>query len=352
MKGIAILRVDKKTGNFSCLVGRFDTPTPTDVSFYGSMTDMQVIATVRSGCKPLNFAVDSTGIKESCGAFSRLEPTKGVEPRVILAELQTKSNRTLGYVTASVSTGLLNIKEKDMFSFCEKARVAGVSFIQNGIYRVVKDVPTIACYPNSPYHVIYVNVASKVKPIAKPVTTSSGADVLSKTPDIERRSTSKGKEKLSEHGFTQDQLAELMLAKENGVNPSFIANRKLSPEQMRILWVAKKNRVASEYFARPEFSREQMIFFADRLIDKRVFKDCYPIINPKYNVDQLAELYLGITQGVDISSYANEKLSAEQMYVERMRLEASTYSKTEWKKQDDMYYIDKFLSAVSGKPRM
>lgn len=351
MNGIAILRSNKKANDYSCLVGGFDTPNPTNVTFYKSLNTQQVLSTVKSGYKPLNFSVDSRGIVDSCGIFSRLEVSKGIEPRVILAELQTRSGRTLGYVTAGLNSGLVNIKKQELLDLCEKARKVGVSFIQNGIYRVVKGVPAIACYPESPYHIIYVDVASKVRPTAKPVQQSTSVSNLTKKPENSDRPVSKGKERLSEHGFTQEQLAELMLAKENGVNPSFIANRKLSTEQMRILWVAKKNRVASEYFARPEFSKEQMIFFADRLIDKRVFKDCYPIINPKYSVDQLVELYLGITQGVDISSYADEKLTADQMHEERRRLEAAAYSKTGWEKYSNEYYADKFLSAVANKSK-
>lgn len=95
---------------------------------------------------------------------------------------------------------------------------------------------------------------------------------------------------------------------------------------MRVLWTAKRNKRCVEYFANPKFSDKQMQFLSERLTDKQVFTDCKVMINPKYSVDQMTELYLGCSEGLDCSSFANPDISAEKMRIERMKLENEFFS--------------------------
>ena len=93
-----------------------------------------------------------------------------------------------------------------------------------------------------------------------------------------------------------------------------------------------------------------MQFFADRLVSDKMFEDCKGIINPAYSVDQLSELYLGIYDGIDYTSYADARLSSEEMYVKRSELSCSTYAKVlvgENNSKDVKVFLNK-ISANKG----
>lgn len=259
----------------------------------------------------LNGSLIKGKIKDDCGIFSRLDDKNGVSPRVILAEIVSQSGRVLGYKILNKNGAVQNITKDTLFGLCASAKLRGVSFVQNGIYSDKSGVKSISCYPNKPFQKI-VQV-----PKSKPVERVSQVNKEQNKQDLKQESK-----------YTQSQLKELKLAKDNDVNPLLIANPKLSAEQMHIIWTSKKNKMASEYFANPKFSVEAMKFFADRLVNKKMFEDCKPLFSTLYTVPQLTELYLGIYAGIDYSTYRDSHLSSEDMYTKRIQLETQTYSKS------------------------
>lgn len=263
----------------------------------------------------LNFDVQGGRVIDSCGKFSRLQDKNGVSPKIVVADIVTSSGRTTGYMVLDKTGGVYRYSKEDMLSLCSQAKARGISFIQNGIFRPNDEQACIASYPNKPFIRIVLNKATKKKAKAE----------VSKTYVDKKRNQENLKEPSSK--YTLAQMKELTLAKENGVDPLLIGNPKLTPQQMHILWVAKRNGVASEYFAHPKFSVDAMRFFADRIVNKKVFMECRQIMKPEYDVQQLTELYLGVYSGIDYMSYADPSLGSEQMYIKRLELESKMWHK-------------------------
>lgn len=282
----------------------------------------------------VNFKVSNSKLEESAGSFSRFEDKNGVSPRVILAEYVSEAGRVLGYVVADKSGRIVRARKEEILSACGKAKQAGVPFIQNAIYRVTDNTAMLAAYPGNEFYKLVQQLKKKMPEpkVAEHIKKSKSdknaeTSVSTETKKEVKPQASKPEEKpKNSDRYTEAQKKELIAAKKNGVDPLIVSNPKLTPEQMRIIWTAKRNNMASEYFANPKFSVEQMQFFAERLVDKRIFSDCRGFISPKYNVEQLAELYLGVCAGIDYTQYADPSLSAEDMYVKRTELTCKTYS--------------------------
>lgn len=293
---------------------------------------------LQGGTQLVNFKITNNGIEESCGSFTRLADKNGVSPRVLLAEYVSEAGRILGYVVTDKAGRISRVKREELLSVCQQAKKAGVPFVQNAIYRATDGTAMLAAYPGNDFYKLTQKLKKKVAEpkVAEHITKAKAEPVKEEAPVVKpgkaepakKASEAPAKEapmKNSER-YSEAQKKELIAAKKNGVDPLIVSNPKLSPEQMRIIWTAKKNNRSSEYFANPKFSVEQMQFFADRLVDKKIFMDCRGFINPKYSVEQLAELYLGVCDGIDYTQYANPELSAEDMYIKRTELTCSTYS--------------------------
>lgn len=312
----------------------------------GVFTDELLISNVgwngNGSIKSINFDIsDKDGapkIVEGAGSFKRLAVQNGVSPRVVLAVYVSQTGRTLGYVVMDKNGVVSRVKKDVLLSACAKAQERGVAFLQNGIYRVTNGVPMIASYPGHDFVEIVQQLKKKMpepkiaehivkKPKEEKAVKTEKAVKPAKTDKSAADKPAKAEKPMkNSERYSDEQKREIIAAKKNGVDPMIVSNPKLTPEQMRIIWTAKKNKRASEYFANPKFSVEQMQFFADRLVDRQTFNECKGIINPKYNIDQLGELYLGICDGIDYTQYADEKLSAEDMYIKRNELTCKTYA--------------------------
>ena len=240
----------------------------------------------QSGARPLNFSIDRrNSIKEDSGSFNRFS-SEGTF--VVIGEIQSNTGRILGYrLLNNLNGSITNMRTADIV-YLEKEK--GRPVLQNGIVRG----NTVYCYPLHKFPIIKLNKTCKKPKATKPARVSEVKRVVS---------------------FTPQQLKELELARNNGINTKFIENTNLSPEQMRVCWVAKKNGILSEYFASPEFSVEVMKFYADRLVNKKIVDECALMLNnPKLPLDSLVELYLCICDGVDYSKVINKNASEIEIY--------------------------------------
>lgn len=280
----------------------------------------------------LNATVINGVLKDDCGSWGRLSNKNGVSPRIILSEIRTSSGRIVGYKIINKNGVVSNVLKDDLYKMCLIASKKGVSYVQNGIFRVVDKTASISCYPNRPFNVIEIqksNISNEVK-----------------KPEIEKKVTVEKNKK--ENKYTKEQLNELNLATQNGVNYLIIANPKLSAKQMRVIWVAKKNGMASEYFNNPKFSVDIMKFFADRLTNKKVFDDCRLLFSGKYSLDQIKELYLAIYSGLNIAEFCDETLPPCDMYVKRMELQEKVFDKPSLKNKSksNKECVDLFLKTI------
>lgn len=295
-----------------------------------------------SQCRCANFVVSGNANSASVtpiGNFDRLKDKNGISPLVLLAEYVSPQGRILGYVVVDKYGRVSRVRKQELLDSCKQAKTREVALIQNAIYRETNGVAQLAAYPGAEFWQIVQQQKKRMPAAQKVVPKQEDIKAVKKVLEQAEKPQPPKKEvpakepvkkapdkKAPEKAFSDSQKKELIAAKKAGIDPMIISSPKLSPEQMRVIWVANKNGVETGYFADPKFSVEQMQFFADRLVNKELANECRSIIDPKFDVDQLAELYQGIASGIDYTSYADEKLLAEEMYVKRAELECSTYS--------------------------
>jgi hypothetical protein len=238
--------------------------------------------TIGGSLTPINFSVDRTGsVKMDCGDFQRFSKLGSA---VVLAELKTRSGRTLGYKLLSCSqTVVTNLKTADIVSR-DNSYGENEHFIQNGIIRN----NTVNCYPRHPYPSVTIEGNKKSKnPIKK------AKEAVKKQPK-DSEPTRKG--------FNETQRIELERCRSNGVDPKLIQNPNLNQQQMRVLWVSKSKGALAEEFNDPRLSSDAMKFYADRLYDKKTVEDCKPMLDhPELGTDELSELYQCVCDGIDYS---------------------------------------------------
>lgn len=122
------------------------------VAVYDNVQEVKIAELVRRGNYLINASVQGWGIIDDVGSFSRLETRNGVAPRIIVAALcskagqQSKSNRPIGYIVMDTQGRLTKVKRGILYDLCEQAKDRGLSYIQNGIYKVVNGTPCISCY--------------------------------------------------------------------------------------------------------------------------------------------------------------------------------------------------------------
>lgn len=282
--------------------------------------DAELLMLVQSGLSPINFSVQNGKVLQDCGSFDRLESNEGVA--VVLAEIRSKTGILLGYCLLSCSSfGIANMRRVDVIKKSENRRTP---FIQNAILRN----NTINCYPHKKFNVITVQTNSGSKPVSAPVERPK---MVSVAPSVRRE-------------LDSDQKLELARCSQRGIDPSFINDPNLNKEQMRVLWVSKSKGALAEYFNNPKLSSDVMKFYADRIYSKKLAKECELMLqHPELSTDQLAELYLCISDGVDYSDLL-DKSPVD------IRCERESRSRAYWGKsliENDRDYLEKALAAAA-----
>lgn len=311
---VAIIETQKGTPEMGGNMYRILHATP-DCSSWGVkvLNEAALVKEIIQGRHVLvNASIEDGVIRENAGSFSRLQEKNGISPHVILATGVTEAGRTLGYFLATKAGTVIRVKPEALYKACDNAKSSEVAFVQNGIYRTTDGRPQVASYPGKPFPSIKLAQSNRPKKAHTVVNVEQNRENIKKN---------------RESKFTPEQLRELDFAKQNGVNPTIIANPKLSPEQMRQLWVAKRNKRCVEYFARPAYTPEQMLFLAERMVSKDDIVDFRVLLNPKLSVAQMTEVYLGIAEGLDVSEWAKPEVPVKQMQVKRALQSDSTYNR-------------------------
>ena len=257
------------------------------------------------GCRPINFTIENGVPKDSMGSFDRLEIRDGVRPHIVVQELATSLGTIVGYRLLNPSTGLITAMKKE--DIIARQAKSSVPLLQNGIIRGNK----VNCYSHSKFPRFIIGTKTRTA-VRKPKLSEHTENKSKESNDF-----------LSQ--FTPEQRREISLAKKDEIDVRLIANPELSPKQMRVLWVSKKKGAYSEYFSSPKYSVEVMKFYADRLMTQQMVKECSDLLaRPDYDVDNLAELYLSVCEGIDYSSFIDLN-SAEEMRVQRERLRSKLW---------------------------
>lgn len=279
------------------------------------MDDKQVIQTFSSGAKWLNIKLESGKIKGSTGSLSRFEDTKH-KPFVIISQLVSDDDKTLGYKVASYDGAVKNIAIKEMIAYGNRSSKAGVVPVQNAIF-IAQDGDKKAhykSYPNSPFIVEVIHTNKNKYTEQKRVNTVKNEKTLNKLEEI----------------YNKEQIVELKTGKQNGVDIRIYANPALSAKQMQVLRNGLEKGINVRAVAFPEYSADLMKLY---ILDLKNGLDIRKYLNPRYNMGQVSELSLACELGLDLSKMANPKYTADEMSEIRERLEAKIW-KDELVKKD------------------
>lgn len=243
------------------------------------------------------------------GSLSRFNQSTGkgeYKPVVILSEIQDLHGVVLGYKIVKNDGIVSNVRLQALLSHCSRANKAKLIPIQNAMFVPAEDgTAHIRGYVENQFIIERMNIGKRETQEAKVDTKQN------------KKNTSK-----IEQIFTPDQIKELLLGKEHGVNYKIYGNPALSAEQMKQLRKALEDKVNPSKWADPEFSADVMNTYR---IQTKYGVDVSTFIHPKYSTAQIIELSTGLLDGIDISQMGDYTVSCEEMAKRRIELTADLW---------------------------
>lgn len=259
----------------------------------------------------LNLGIDTKGqIGGRSASLTRFnQGNNNHRPLVIIAHCQTADGKTLGYSVATYDGKVRTVSLKEMIAYGLRCNKNNLIPVQNAIFVASEDADKAAhfkSYPEMPFiNSLYETGKNKYTEQRK-VQVKQNEKTLSRMDEI----------------FTKEQINQLRLAKEHGVDYRIIGNPNLSANQMKVLREGLEMGVNVRPYAHPEYNPLCMMYYNDCL-DNHI--DIKPFLSSKYNAQQLFQLALGSENGVNIEKMCNPKLGANEMAEIRERLEANIW---------------------------
>lgn len=314
------IREANGTKVYSVLLSQYNPNTSPNWKFsFENVPEQNLMAAMKAGKVALyNAKVEGGALVGTTGALSRFNPKDPIPntPVVVLSEIRVDdtSDRLIGYRIATGNGQVKAIRLNDMLSFCmritkaAKQRDSKAVPIQNCMYVAdsVQKKGTIRAYVEGQL------IVERVK-INKP---NNAAPAKVDTEGNKRQITR------LEEMFSKEQIRELKLGKQHGVNIRVYGNNKLSADQMKSLRKALESGVDARAFADPRFTSESMQAYS---VNAKYGVDISSFINPEYNPAQIYELSTAWLEGIDISKMADPKMSAEDMSKLRIELEMQLF---------------------------
>jgi len=288
------------------------------------MDEHRIINSLLSGQKYLNITLDKDNkgnpvVKGNSGSLDRFN-NKNYKPSVILSQIQNEEGRLLGYKIANYDGNVKNIVLKEMIAYGNRVTKAGATPVQNAIFVPSEEdrAGHFKSYPNCNFLVEVIRSNKNAHAEVKRVNTQQNKKTLSKLEEI----------------YSPQQIAQLKLGKQAGLDIKIFANPALSPLQMQVLREGLANKVNVRLVAFPEFNVDLMRYYID---DMEYGLNIKKYLNHKYTLQQVSQLSIAAEEGLDISKMSNPKLSAEEMSEIRERLERNIW-KDELVKKDGSWY--------------
>lgn len=258
----------------------------------------------------LNIGINGDGkITGKSSALSRFDAEKtGHHPIVIIAQYQTKDGRVIGYSTGTYDGKVRNISLKEMIAYGERCSKAGLVPVQNAIFVPAEGDKRgyFKSYPNMPFIISLHDTGKNKYAEVRRSNTKQNEKDLKKIDEI----------------FTKEQIKELALGKQQGVDYKVYAIPALTPLQMKTLREGMLKGVNVRPFAYPEYKAIAMMYYID-CIENGI--DIKQFLSPKYNAQQLFQLAYASEMGLNISKICNPKLGANDMAEIIVRLEQNTW---------------------------
>lgn len=272
------------------------------------MPEAQVIQLLQKHVRWLNIKLENGAVKGSTGDLKRFDNPQH-RPFVIISQLINSDDKIIGYKIANYDGGVKSIPIKEMIAYGNRATKQGYIPIQNAIFIPASEENKAAhykSYPNSPF--IEERIITRKNQYAdkRRVNTSNNGKTLSKLEEI----------------YTPEQIKQLKLGKEHGVDIRIYANPNLEANKMKVLREGLEQKVNVRPFAFPDYTIEAMRYY---ILELKTGMDIRQYLNSKYSIAQIAELSIAVSEGLDVSKMQDPELSVRQMQERRIRLENNVF---------------------------
>lgn len=258
--------------------------------------------------KFLNVGIGKDGkVKGTSGELSRFR-TKGMPSSVVLLSMiENSAGACVGYKVANFNGDVKNIVYKEVLAYCDRMTRHGGTPIQNAIY-VPKDsdgnskIPGhIKSYPGYPILKEIMQVGKVEKPVRKSEATKNEKN-LTRLEEI----------------YTKEQIRQLKIGKEHGLDIREYANPELSAEHMKVLREAMEKGINIRGLTNPKFKVPELRFY---ITDLEQGLDISSYLNPEFDIHQLYILSVCAEFHFDISKILNPSIPASEMQevYERMK---------------------------------
>lgn len=271
------------------------------------MTEDIVIQSFSNGAMWLNIELVDNKIKGSSGDLKRFD-NKVHRPFVIISQINNSDGKIIGYKIANYDGSVKNIQVKKMIAYGNRITKLGGIPVQNAIFIPDEDGRSahFKSYPSKPFIEEVIKIEKNQQADKRRINTVKNEKTLSKLEQI----------------YTKEQIKQLKLGKEHGVEIKIYANPSLSAEQMKVLRKGLESKLNVRPFAFPNYTVEAMKYYEMELISGM---DIRSYLNPEYSIAQIAELSIAVDEGLDVSKMSDPKLSVRQMQERRIRLENGVF---------------------------
>lgn len=252
----------------------------------------------------IKLSTDKKTLAMKSGALTRLDKCKFV----VLSRIIDQYDNIIGHTILDHNGNYKRMMTKQIVQLAEKVLAEkGIPYM-NAIY-----VPTteeraahIKAYPECEFPLeLYIRKARNQ--YAEVAETAPHKEEAPKAEEL----------KLKSSKFTEAQLKEIRAGLDSGIDTRIYMDPKISAKKMQLLRLNMESGFDVRPFTNPHYlyrvsedslglvlAYQQVRFSMDVLQE---------LLNPEYTVDQLAELQSAIIKGIDISSFADPKLTPEQM---------------------------------------
>ena len=267
----------------------------------------------------LNIELSNGKVHGSSGDLRRFTQTSA-RPYIIISQLINSDGKTIGYKIANYDGGVRNIRIKELLSYGQRCLKQNIIPVQNAIFVGAEHYRN----PNTGEVTVSKEAHFKSYPgnqfIEELIVTNKNVHTENRKVNVNKNEKTLNK---LEEIYTKEQIQQLKLGKQNGVQIRIYANPALSAKQMKELRIGLEHHVNVRPFAFPEYDVDCMRFYVLQLMTKCDIKN---YLNPKYSPSQLAELAIAEDEGLDISKMSDPELSVRQMSERRIRMEQGVFS--------------------------
>ena len=272
------------------------------------MPEAQVIQLLQKKVNWLNIKLENGVVKGSTGDLKRFNNQQH-KPYVIISQIVNSDDKIIGYKIANYDGGVKSIPIKEMIAYGNRTIKQGNIPIQNAIFVPASEDNKTAhykSYPGSPF--IDERIVTRKNKYAdkRRVNTSNNSKTLNKLEEI----------------YTPEQIKQLKIGKEHGVDIRIFANPALESAKMKVLREGLEQRVNVRPFAFPDYTIDAMRYY---ILELKTGMDIRQYLNPKYSIAQIAELSIAVDEGLDVSKMNDPELSVRQMQERRIRLENNVF---------------------------